>query len=208
MVGDIPHVTWKCGSLCFSWKLVGNFVWSTSLSQCNKTKGPDESKRIYKCDKCNLKYTTRGSLNRHKADFHEGKEMEYKCKLCDQSYSDKQQLKEHISNIHHGMKKFKCDRCGKTYTDQRNLRIHLKNYHKLKIKEVQKPKKFVEKNFKCEICYQMYSTKGSLKSHHGVFTSWFIQTFFDSNKILENRYISILLYKFSKKNFTAVFNLI
>ena len=110
-------------------------------------------------------------MNRHKADFHEGKEMEYKCKLCDQSYSDKQQLKEHISNIHHGMKKHKCEKCDKTYTDQRNLRIHLKNYHKLKIKEVQKPKKFVEKNFKCEICYQMYSTKGSLKSHHGVFTS-------------------------------------
>ena len=131
-----------------------------------KTKGPEESKRIYKCDKCDLKYSSKSSLNRHKGDFHEGKGTIYECKLCDKSYAAIQKLKEHISNIHHGIKRFKCDKCDKAYTDQRNLSIHVKNYHK----ENQKPKKVPKKNFKCEICAQMCSTKGTLKRHHGEFT--------------------------------------
>ena len=130
-------------------------------SENEKTK--EESKRIYKCDKCDLKYSSKSSLNRHKGDFHEGKEIIYDCKLCDKSYAAKQKLNEHISNIHHGIRRFQCDKCDKAYTDQRNLSIHINNYHK----ENQKPKKVPKKNFKCEICSQMCSTKGTLKRHHG-----------------------------------------
>ena len=62
-------------------------------------------------------------------------EKPYECDQCDMKFSQKGNLDKHKEMIHWGLAKFSCGHCNKVFTKKFNLQVHLKNLErKLKSK--------------------------------------------------------------------------
>ena len=64
----------------------------------------------FKCDICNMEFTFKNNVYRHKQREHEKK---IKCKSCSETFSRPKDLKKHIKIVHEEKKKkeFKCHIC-------------------------------------------------------------------------------------------------
>lgn len=104
------------------------------------------NEKLFKCDKCPLKFTRRGYLSKHKIIHNSVKpfvchicqkrfrrashlrnhglihinEKPYECDKCNMKFACTEYLKRHQRQQHH----FACDHCEKTFIRQVNLRKH------------------------------------------------------------------------------------
>ena len=54
-------------------------------------------------------------------------ERPYECDLCEMKFSQKGNLDKHKEMIHWGLAKFYCAHCDKIFTKKFNLQVHLRN---------------------------------------------------------------------------------
>ena len=112
----------------------------------------NNSKKKYKCPKCDTVFTRKNNIERHIAVVHEGQKL-FKCSTCDDCFSTNQVLKSHIATVHEGQKPFKCSICDSSFTRSGSLTKHIATVH-----EGKKP-------FKCSICDSSFSIRWNLKTH-------------------------------------------
>ena len=119
-----------------------------SLKRCRKKVHGDVR---YKCDQCDIIYTTYSGLYRHQKSVHEN--IRYNCDQCFKSYTGKGDLRNHIL-AQHELKAllFPCDKCDKSFKSSNALLHHDKKVHR----KIQ---------FSCEHCGKSY-TKNSLLNIH------------------------------------------
>ena len=113
----------------------------------------DDKQRPHVCTVCNKRFTTTGSLNRHRAT-HTGENW-YSCSYCGKSYSYKCNLDGHM-NIHIG--KYKCTECGLCCASNKHLEIHMRRHSR---EELCKP-------FLCTVCGKQFSVLQYLVEHSRV----------------------------------------
>ena len=103
----------------------------------------------YECSICDRRFSTKGSLKRHKATHSD--ERKFKCDICpDKRYfKTKDQLRNHMK--FHYKPKFTCLHCNKKCHTQSNLDNHMK-YH-------------FEPTYACTKCGKKFHTSSNLKSH-------------------------------------------
>lgn len=85
------------------------------------------NERNHKCNKCDLAFYTKNSLNMHMIK-HDGERI-HSCPVCQKSYQRKKTLKEHM-RIHNNDKRFICPVCGRAFTQKCTLKGHLKVHDK------------------------------------------------------------------------------
>ena len=62
-----------------------------------------ESKKPFKCNKCDTKFTQKSDLKSHCESVHEGQKS-FKCKVCESTFTKHQSLSAHIASVHEGKK--------------------------------------------------------------------------------------------------------
>ena len=67
---------------------------------------------VFKCDVCNSKFSTKGTLNHHLKSIHNNET--FKCTDCDKQFNTKGYLTCHISNVHNKIN-HKCVHCDREY---------------------------------------------------------------------------------------------
>ena len=80
-----------------------------------------------KCELCNLEFSVRSGLYRHKRVVHMKKR--HKCNNCDKDFSRIDLLKRHALNVHQNMK-YNCDLCEKNFGRPDYLRLHKQAIHR------------------------------------------------------------------------------
>merc|ERR1712133_42440 len=73
---------------------------------------PENGKGMFNCDKCQNKYTARGSLYNHIQQQHVG--IRHTCNQCDYQSSRQGNLKLHIQSKHEGIK-YTCNLCDQQF---------------------------------------------------------------------------------------------
>nr|XP_029718707.1 zinc finger protein 724 [Aedes albopictus] len=103
------------------------------------------------CDKCNSRFTCRGSLLNHMKTH---ADRTYFCEDCDKSFHTSSTLKSHRL-LHTESKQFKCpaENCDKSFLRKSDLHIHLVSHSD-------------ERPFECEVCSARFKSKAHLV-HHG-----------------------------------------
>lgn len=103
------------------------------------------------CDKCNAKFTCRGSLLNHLKTH---ADRTYVCEDCNKSFHTSSTLKSHRL-LHTESKQFKCTapNCEKSFLRKSDLHIHLVSHSD-------------ERPYECEVCSSRFKSKAHLV-HHG-----------------------------------------
>lgn len=103
------------------------------------------------CDKCNAKFTCRGSLLNHLKTH---ADRTYVCEDCNKSFHTSSTLKSHRL-LHTESKQFKCTapKCEKSFLRKSDLHIHLVSHSD-------------ERPYECELCSSRFKSKAHLV-HHG-----------------------------------------
>lgn len=84
---------------------------------------------MHKCEKCNLTFTLRGSLQIHIKRHHEG--QKFYCSQCPKQFVSKETLIRH-EKTHTGIREFQCEKCLKSFYTAKELRKH-QRYHQVSI---------------------------------------------------------------------------
>ena len=137
-----------------------------------------EGKKPYRCDNCEISFSSRNDLLGHNLSVHK-KKKPYKCETCTYDFSTKTHLYNHIAAIHQGqesndkapnlkkrkasenvegeeesrLRKISCHLCDKSFARNQNLVYHVATVH-----EEKKP-------FKCDKCGNCFGTKQNMESH-------------------------------------------
>lgn len=105
---------------------------------------PDQTKSLYKCDKCGEAFRFKVALGRHKLTHnelycnvcrkvlrdastlarHKASHTLFQCNRCEESFTLFKPLLRHYQNVHKISKLFKCTHCAKTLSNIRNLIAH------------------------------------------------------------------------------------
>lgn len=92
--------------------------------------------RIFRCDDCNVSFSKKTNLTRHKREKH-GKKSNFVCKPCKRSFARNEHLQNHLQNHEIKQKRakeirkknnHKCLHCGKRYTRKEKLLTHMKKH--------------------------------------------------------------------------------
>ena len=76
------------------------------VPQMNHARRSGDTDAYHQCDLCDKKFTEKGTLKRHKKQFHEG--VMYPCNDCDATYDTTDKLKEHWNVAHSTDEEFQC----------------------------------------------------------------------------------------------------
>ncbi|XP_067931610.1 uncharacterized protein [Watersipora subatra] len=136
----------------------------------SRTVHTNNSKIIFKCNQCELEFSSIDLLKRHKESEHnsvdvspdtldEYSTMVHYCKECDFTTSLKQLLKLHISRTHRE-KQLECLDCGEKFGPLVDLKSHIKETGHRKGQHTNLYKQMVE----CKICKKKLQLK-NLKPH-------------------------------------------
>ena len=89
----------------------------------------------YKCDKCDVIYTTRCSLRDHKASVHDP--TRHVCDHCGKDYANKFILQQHVRNVHYGGPPQICDKCDyQVLGPKEGMKVHKLVMHAATVLEV------------------------------------------------------------------------
>ena len=106
-----------------------------------------ESQKKFKCDKCEIRFWTKGGLTSHIKKTHSDKR--YHCNMCPASYKCNTKLLHHKIKKHTGQFGFTCDICGAGAVTQRHLNLHKESHE----------------NICCPVCNKKFSLRSSLIMH-------------------------------------------
>ena len=88
--------------------------------KCQKQSPPD-TKKIFRCEKCDKQFTALSSLERH-MQLHAG-HFRFYCDICRKGFNESINFSMHM-RAHEG-KRYKCEYCDKSYSNEINLKYHL-----------------------------------------------------------------------------------
>ena len=109
-----------------------------------------ESKRFFRCDKCQKYFSARSSLYNHQVYVH-SKSSQHQCTICDKYLPSASHLKTHMS-YHEGTKGLKCVQCYKRFSTNASLLGHMKCHTDYR-------------PFMCELCDDQFKSKCALNTH-------------------------------------------
>ncbi len=89
-----------------------------------------EDRKTVACDLCNYKTLTKGALNQHVKNVHEGR-RDFECKLCSKQFVSGSKLRAHTNRVHIKKKSFKCMVCDYSTHYYESLNRHVKSVHGL-----------------------------------------------------------------------------
>ncbi|XP_073957698.1 uncharacterized protein [Choristoneura fumiferana] len=110
---------------------------------------PIEDRKIYHCDICNMKFTTRSSAASHKRVVHD-KIKSYVCDLCGYACGTNGELRQHRA-IHSDDKPFVCKKCFKPFKTYSNLKTHMDTHE--------------ETSYPCYVCNRVLNSRRTLRKH-------------------------------------------
>ncbi|XP_069359825.1 zinc finger protein 557-like isoform X2 [Maniola hyperantus] len=110
---------------------------------------PIEERKIYRCEICDLKFTTRSSAASHKRVVHE-KIKSYVCDLCGYACGTNGELRQHRA-IHSDDKPFVCRTCSKPFKTYSNLKTHMDTHE--------------DTSYVCFVCSRVLNSRRTLRKH-------------------------------------------
>lgn len=149
-----------------------------------RIKVEEESKYIYSCQYCKLKFTQNSQFFRHMTSNHETqqKTATFQCNDCQIVFTKKSNLDLHCQTHHQLKSKSRCESCAITFKSRYCLRRHLKLKQILQenacikcqkkftckdglAKHVMNKHTFKNVTFQCEVCLLKFKAKESLRIH-------------------------------------------
>lgn len=140
------------------------------------------SKKVYSCNECPSVLTEAGSLVIHKR-LHSG-DKPFKCNICQQAFSGAGLLATHTRK-HTGEKPYTCTNCGMSFRLLSTLKSHMRRHTG-------------EKPFSCDLCHTSFTQRAALKRHqrtHSDFKPWKCQQCGLKFKEKENLRKHMILHK-------------
>ncbi|CAH0766701.1 unnamed protein product [Diatraea saccharalis] len=125
------------------------FVTKDALKSHEKSHIPIEERKIYHCDVCELKFTTRSSAASHKRVVHD-KIKSYVCDLCGYACGTNGELRQHRA-IHSDDKPFVCKTCSKPFKTHSNLKTHMDTHE--------------DTSYQCYVCNRVLNSRRTLRKH-------------------------------------------
>lgn len=125
------------------------FTTKDALKSHEKSHIPIEQRKIYHCDMCNMKFTTRSSAASHKRVVHD-KIKGYVCDLCGYACGTNGELRQHRA-IHSDDKPYVCRQCSKPFKTYSNLKTHIDTHE--------------ETSYECYICRRVLNSRRTLRKH-------------------------------------------
>lgn len=108
--------------------------------------------RQYCCTKCDERFLSYYSRNKHLLDVHKVTCSALRCTVCNEVFSSSDERKKHFRLAHPTLCKFICQHCSKPFHNQSNLNDHLTIHTG-------------EKPYKCDDCKKTFATKRNLTQH-------------------------------------------
>ena len=155
----------KCDKTFRKWKFLEHHIWmhyDKTPFRCRycseyKTSGYcvyvhelhhlPESQKKFKCDLCEVRFWTKGTLTSHIKKTHSDKR--YYCNMCPASYKCNTQLLHHKMKKHTGEFRFTCDICGAGSASKQHLNRHKESHE----------------NIRCPVCNKKFALRSSLSLH-------------------------------------------
>ncbi|CAH0592439.1 unnamed protein product [Chrysodeixis includens] len=125
------------------------FTSRDALKSHERSHIPIEERKIYHCDICNMKFTTRSSAASHKRVVHD-KIKGYVCDLCGYACGTNGELRQHRA-IHSDEKPFGCRKCPKQFKTYSNLKTHMDTHE--------------DTSYECYICRRVLNSRRTLRKH-------------------------------------------
>ncbi|CAB3239980.1 unnamed protein product [Arctia plantaginis] len=125
------------------------FTSKDALKSHERSHIPIEERKIYHCEACNMKFTTRSSAASHKRVVHD-KIKGYVCDLCGYACGTNGELRQHRA-IHSDEKPFVCRKCSKRFKTYSNLKTHMDTHE--------------ETSYECYICRRVLNSRRTLRKH-------------------------------------------
>lgn len=113
---------------------------------------PDEFKRKYPCNQCELVTTSEALLKKHQIVHLPDSEKPFHCKFCLKGFGTEHDLNRHEKS-HTNERPFACKVCGKGFVTYVELKQHFIAQHT------------GDKPFICEICQQGHKDRWSYRNH-------------------------------------------
>ncbi|KAI5640560.1 zinc-finger associated domain (zf-AD) domain-containing protein [Phthorimaea operculella] len=110
---------------------------------------PIEERKVFTCDVCHLKFTTRSSCASHRRVVHE-KVKAYVCDLCGYACGTNGELRQHRA-IHSDDKPFVCNKCNKPFKTYSNLKTHMDTHE--------------DTSYVCYVCSRVLNSRRTLRKH-------------------------------------------
>ena len=141
----------------------------------------EPSEKLYKCNQCDLVFTSKNSLATHKRNVH----VQFvQCPVCGKYFKAEHRLKVHMVTMHGEQGKFSCKICGKQFIfksdclrheeihNSENLYLCTHCGKSFKTKDYLSGHIQMHKNlsFPCSQCGKNFKTKKMLRSHMVVHT--------------------------------------
>ena len=124
-----------------------------STETVKKQKAVHSQGRVFQCDVCKLKLSSKANMNRHRL-LHTG-EKPLKCTHCGEAFRQIGTLNVHVLRKHkHTDMPFRCTKCPKTFPVYSVLRLHMLRVHTN------------EKPHKCPHCNNSYASELFLRDHY------------------------------------------
>ncbi|KPI94859.1 Zinc finger protein 782 [Papilio xuthus] len=110
---------------------------------------PIEERKVFRCELCDLKFTTRSSAASHKRVVHD-KIKSYVCDLCGYACGTNGELRQHRA-IHSDDKPYVCRKCSKPFKTYSNLKTHMDTHE--------------ETSYACYVCSRVLNSRRTLRKH-------------------------------------------
>ncbi|XP_026319861.1 zinc finger protein 660-like isoform X2 [Hyposmocoma kahamanoa] len=125
------------------------FLCKEGLKSHEKSHIPIEDRKVYRCDICDLRFTTKSSAASHKRVVHD-KIKSYVCDLCGYACGTNGELRQHRA-IHSNEKPFVCKKCSKPFKTYSNLKTHMDTHE--------------DTSYACYVCNRVLNSRRTLRKH-------------------------------------------